>query len=63
MRALVDTSVWSLALRKGGPVDHPAVRKLSALLDAAAAIRGGCALLTADRDFERIARVSKLRLV
>lgn len=34
MRVLVDTSVWSLALRKGGPEDHPAVRKFSALLDA-----------------------------
>ena len=32
MRVLVDTSVWSLALRKRGPADHPAVRKLSALL-------------------------------
>jgi predicted nucleic acid-binding protein len=29
---LVDTSVWSLALRKGGPADHPAVRKLNAFL-------------------------------
>jgi len=32
MRVLVDTSVWSLALRKKGPVDHPAVRALSSLL-------------------------------
>ncbi len=32
MRVLVDTSVWSLALRKGGPADHPAVGKLSNLL-------------------------------
>ncbi len=29
---LVDTSVWSLFLRKRGPADHPAVRKLSAIL-------------------------------
>ncbi len=29
---LVDTSAWSLFLRKGGPADHPAVRKLSAVL-------------------------------
>lgn len=34
MRVLVDTSVWSLALRKRGPTDHPAVAKLIALLDA-----------------------------
>lgn len=33
MRVLVDTSVWSLALRKGGPADHPAVRRLEDLLD------------------------------
>ena len=32
MRVLVDTSVWSLALRRSGPTDHPAVRKLSTLL-------------------------------
>ncbi len=29
---LVDTAVWSLFLRKRGPADHPAVRKLSAIL-------------------------------
>ncbi len=132
MRVLVDTSVWSLALRKKGPVDHPAVGKFSALLranedvfvtglvlqevlqgfredasfrtilrhlepfpllemersdyvDAAslhrrcaakgmststadcqiatAAIRYDCVLLTADKDFERIARVSELKLM
>lgn len=33
MRVLVDTSVWSLALRKGGPTDHPSVRKLGTILD------------------------------
>ncbi len=33
MRVLVDTSVWALALRRGGPTDHLAVRKLTALLD------------------------------
>ena len=33
MRVLVDTSVWSLALRKGGPTDHPSVRKLSTILE------------------------------
>lgn len=32
MKVLVDTSVWSHALRKGGPADHPAVTKLSTLL-------------------------------
>jgi predicted nucleic acid-binding protein len=32
VRVLVDTSVWSLALRKGGPTDHPAVSKLTWLL-------------------------------
>jgi hypothetical protein len=32
MRVLVDTSVWSLSLRKGGPADHPAVARLAALL-------------------------------
>jgi predicted nucleic acid-binding protein len=127
----VDTSVWSLALRKKGPVDHPAVRGLSSLLEtnedvvltgvilqevlqafrsettfravvrhlspfpllrlgrtdyveaaalhrrcaekgvavstvdcqiAAAAIRHGCRLLTADADFQRIARLSDLAL-
>ncbi len=132
MRVLVDTSVWSLALRKKSPVDHPAVDRLSSLvLDnedvfltglvlqevlqafrseasfrtivrhlepfpllelgrtdcisaaslhrrcaakgvsvstadcqiALAAIRHECLLLTADRDFERIARLSDLKLV
>jgi predicted nucleic acid-binding protein len=132
VRVLVDTSVWSLALRKKGPVDHPAVGRLSSLLHsnedvfltglilqevlqafrsdtsfrtivrhlepfpllelersgfiaaadlhrrcaakgvsastadcqiAAAAIRNDCVLLTADRDFERMARVSELRLL
>jgi hypothetical protein len=33
MKVLVDTSVWSLSLRKKGPVNHPAVKKLFALLD------------------------------
>lgn len=32
MRVLVDTSVWALALRRGGPADHRAVRALVALL-------------------------------
>lgn len=131
MRILVDTSVWSLALRKRGPEDHPAVHKLTRLLDdgervlltpillqeilqafpdestfrrlvsyfqpfellpvdrdeavaaarlhrtctkrgiaasttdcaiAAAAMIADCPLLTTDRDFERIAEVSELRL-
>lgn len=35
---LVDTSVWSLALRKGGPADHWAVRRLTRLLDAHARV-------------------------
>lgn len=34
MRVLVDTSVWSLVLRRGGPADHPAVERLSGYLDA-----------------------------
>ena len=34
MRILVDTSVWSLALRRGGPADHPAVVKLRDFLDS-----------------------------
>ena len=132
MRVLVDTSVWSLALRKRGPADHPAVQKLTRLLDeggkvmmtaillqeilqafpaettfrrlvsyfesfelltagreeavaaarlhrlcasrgiavsttdcaiAAVAILAGCPLLTTDRDFERIAEISALRLL
>lgn len=33
MRVLVDTSVWSLALRRGGPTGHPSVRKLRAILE------------------------------
>jgi len=33
VRVLVDTSVWSLALRKDRPADHPAVKKLSTLLE------------------------------
>lgn len=33
MRVLVDTSVWSLALRRGGPADHPAVARLRDLLE------------------------------
>lgn len=32
MSVLVDTSVWSLLFRKLGPADHPAVRKLRAML-------------------------------
>ena len=132
MRVLVDTSVWSLALRRKGPADHPAVAKLGGLLHAGedvfvcglvlqevlqafrsesafgtvrrhfdafpllplarrdfveaaslhrrcaatgvvasttdcqiatAAIRHRCLLLTADRDFERMATVSPLELV
>ncbi|MCH7684137.1 MAG: PIN domain nuclease [Gemmatimonadetes bacterium] len=131
MRVLVDTSVWSLSFRKGGPANHTVVRKLAALLTAngnvvltglilqeilqafrpeaafhkavdrlepfpllevgradyvtaarlhrrcaskglavttadcqiaAAAIRHDCLLLTADKDFERIARVANLKL-
>lgn len=34
MRFLVDTSVWSLALRRRRPVSHPAVDKLKILLEA-----------------------------
>ena len=34
MRVLVDTSVWSLALRKGGPAVHPTVEKLMSILRA-----------------------------
>lgn len=33
MKVLVDTSVWSLALRKRGPAEHPGVEKLSRLLE------------------------------
>ncbi len=131
MRVLVDTSVWSLALRRHGPTDHAAVEKLVAMLQsgedvfltglilqeilqafrsdasfrkvarhldpfpllelerpdftaaaalhrrcaargvststadcqiATAAIRHDCLLLSADKDFERIARLSDLRL-
>ncbi len=32
MTTLVDTSVWSLLLRKGGPTDHWAVRRLTRLV-------------------------------
>ena len=32
MRVLVDTSVWSLALRKKGPAAHPAVALLTELI-------------------------------
>ena len=32
MTVLVDTSVWSLALRKDGPADHLAVKKLQSFL-------------------------------
>ena len=32
MTVLVDTSVWSLSLRKNGPDSHPAVKKLERLL-------------------------------
>ena len=32
MTVLVDTSVWSLSLRKDGPAKHPAVEKLQALI-------------------------------
>jgi predicted nucleic acid-binding protein len=131
MRVLVDTSVWSLSLRRQGPASHLTVDKFESIIrsgedvfltglilqeilqafrsDAAfrkvarhlepfpllelartdftaaaalhrrcarkgvsastsdcqiavAAIRHGCLLLSADRDFERIARYSDLRL-
>jgi len=74
MRVLVDTSVWSLSLRKHGPSHHPTVEKLTTLLQAdedvvltgcqiaIAAIRHDCLLLSADKDFERIARLGELRL-
>ena len=32
MTFLVDTSVWSLSLRKDGPTTHPAVEKLQRLI-------------------------------
>ena len=32
MTVLVDTSVWTLSLRKDGPANHPAVKKLQRLL-------------------------------
>ncbi len=131
MRVLVDTSVWSLSLRRKGPRQHLTVEKLAALLQAdedvvltglvlqeilqafrsdssfrqvarylepfpllelerrdfvaaaslhracastgvsvstadcqiaTAAIRHDCLLLSADKDFERIARLSALKL-
>jgi len=131
MRALVDTSVWSLCLRKHGPMEHPTVERLTSLLRAGedvfliglilqeilqafrsdssfrriarylepfpllelerrdyiaaallhrrcaakgmsvstadcqiamAAIRHKCLLLSADKDFERVARISDLEL-
>lgn len=34
MRVLVDTSVWSLALRRGGPAEDPAVVRLQEFLDS-----------------------------
>jgi len=34
VRVLVDTSVWSLALRRGGPADHPAAARLQDLLES-----------------------------
>ena len=68
-------SVWSLALRKAGPADDPAVRRFSAKCTskgiaattadcqiASAALEHDCYLLTADKDFERIARISPIRL-
>ena len=33
MKVLIDTSVWSYAFRKGGPSDHPTVKKLTVLLN------------------------------
>ena len=33
MRVLVDTSAWSLALRKKGPAGHPVVEKLRVLIE------------------------------
>jgi len=32
MTVLVDTSVWALSLRKGGPANHPTVKALQSLL-------------------------------
>jgi predicted nucleic acid-binding protein len=131
VRVVVDTSVWSLALRRHGPADHPAVSRLQAFLSsgedlfltgmilqeilqafrsetmaaqiaeylepfpllpiepdvclaaarlfrqcrehglgvstidchiAASAIENRCQLLTTDRDFERMVRISQLQL-
>lgn len=33
MRILVDTSVWSLAFRKQGPAQHPAVSQLATFIE------------------------------
>ena len=33
MKVVVDTSVWSLSLRRKGPAEHEAVRQLATLLD------------------------------
>jgi len=76
VKVVVDTCVWSIALRRGAAVSAPelAAEYYSALrakgiqgsntefLICAAAVRRGFAVLTTDQDFTRYRGVVPLRL-
>ena len=60
MSVLVDTSVWSIALRRDRRSKGLAISSIDAQI-AAAAINHRCTLLTLDRDFRGVARHFPLR--
>ncbi|MDX1999859.1 MAG: hypothetical protein SF066_19240 [Thermoanaerobaculia bacterium] len=70
MNILVDTSVWSLALRRNQPADSPFDRcrargvqgSNTDFLLTAVALRRAVPILTTDQDFERFAGVLPIRL-
>jgi len=58
----VDTSVWSLALRRDRPPDVPEIRRLRDVLLAQLCIRHKLTMLTTDRDFASIASIMPLTI-
>ncbi len=61
MTILVDTSVWSLSLRKDGPANHPAVEKLQRLiLDAQNIVLLGIILQEILQGFKQAGTFSKV---
>lgn len=63
MTLLVDTSVWSLALRRDVEASEPQARHLrDALFGSEVCIRHDLILLTTDKDFTHAARHCPLRV-